>query len=154
MMLSATHAGSPIRPSPDDVNLARRSASVLRRIGRPEGAVTLILSRDRGSEQVIIPEIAFQMLEQILGEFAQGHAVALASVDRQVTTQEAAEILNVSRPYVVKLLESGKIRFTKVGTHRRIRLADLLEYKARMDADADRAARELVELSQEMGLYD
>ncbi|HEX8395555.1 MAG TPA: helix-turn-helix domain-containing protein [Longimicrobium sp.] len=154
MMIAAKNVGAPVRPSADDVDLAKRSASALRRITRPDGAVTLILSRDQGSEQVTIPEIAFQMLEQILGEFAQGHAVALAPVDRQVTTQEGADILNVSRPHLVKLLEAGEIRFTRVGTHRRIRLADLLEYKARMDADADRAARELVELSQEMGLYD
>jgi excisionase family DNA binding protein len=154
MMSAATHVGAPVRPSPDDVDLAKRSTSALRRIARRRGAVTFTVARDRGAEQVTIPEIAFQMLEQILGEFAQGHAVAIAPVDRQVTTQEGADILNVSRPHLVKLLEAGQIRFTKVGTHRRIRLADLLEYKARMDADADRAARELVELSQEMGLYD
>lgn len=153
MVLAAAHVGAPVRPSPDDVTLARRSATALRRIGRPGGSVTFTLSRERGSEQVTIPEIAFQMLEQILGEFAQGHAVALAPIDRRVTTQEAAEILNVSRPFVVKLLESGKIRFTKVGTHRRIRLADLLEYKARMDADADRAYQALLDDSQELGLY-
>ena len=78
----------------------------------------------------------------------------MAPVERELSIQAAADLLNVSRPFVVGLLESGKLRFRKVGAHRRIRLSDLLAYKARMVAKADRAFAELVEESQRLGLYD
>jgi excisionase family DNA binding protein len=71
----------------------------------------------------------------------------------ELTTQQAAEFLNVSRPYLIKLLESDQIPFRLVGTHRRIRFRDLRDYKSRDDLDRRRAADELTSLSQELGLY-
>lgn len=67
---------------------------------------------------------------------------------------EAADILNVSRPYLIKLLEAGEIPFHKVGRHRRIRIKDLMRYKADSDQRMDEAMDELVALSEELGLYD
>jgi excisionase family DNA binding protein len=142
---------APIRPSEQDMRLARRSSSELSRLKQRHGwKVTVSAGPDEA--EVPIPEIAFRMLEAILDELAQGHAVALSLVDQEVSTQKAADLLNVSRPYLIKLLESGKIPFRKVGTHRRIRLADLLEYKARMDAEAEHAYAELVQQAQELGM--
>jgi excisionase family DNA binding protein len=154
MASASASLGAPVQPSPEDVELAKRAAAVLSGAGRVQGAVTLAVSLGGESEQFTLPEVAFTMLSQILDEFAQGHAVALAPVDRKVTTQEAAAILGVSRPYVIKQLEAGRLVFSKVGTHRRMRMADVLEYKARMEAEADAAMAELVRLSEEMGLYD
>lgn len=71
----------------------------------------------------------------------------------ELTTQQAAEFLNVSRPYLIKLLESEQIPFRLVGTHRRIKFRDLREYRNRDDLDRRRAADELTQLSQELGLY-
>ena len=71
----------------------------------------------------------------------------------ELTTQQAAEFLNVSRPYLIKLLESGQIPFRRVGTHRRIRFRDLRLYKSQDDLKRRQAADELTQLSQELGLY-
>jgi excisionase family DNA binding protein len=143
---------TPVRPSDADVHLARTSSSKLSRLKGRRGAVTVTVAGDRDSEDAEIPEIAFQLLQMILDELALGHAVALAPLEREISTQTAADVLNVSRPHLVKLLESGKMPYKKTGTHRRIRLSDVLEYKARMDAEADRAYTELVRQAQELGM--
>lgn len=145
---------TPVRPNEQDVRLARRSSSQLRRLMSRRSKIKLTVAAGEAQEELTIPVIAFRMLEMILNEMAQGHAVALSPVDREVTTQKAADLLNVSRPHLIKLLESGRIPFRKVGTHRRIRLADVLEYKTRMDSEADRAFAELVEQAQELGMYE
>lgn len=143
---------TPVRPNEQDVHLARRSSSQLSRFKKRRSAFKLKVAAGKTEEELTIPAIAFQMLEMILSEMAQGHAVALSPVDREVTTQKAADLLNVSRPHLIKLLESGRIPFRKIGSHRRVRVADVLEYKARMDAEADRAFAELVEQAQELGM--
>lgn len=143
---------TPVRPSEHDVRLARQSTTELNRLEERGGLVTVTVSAGKHKAEFAIPEIAFRMLAMILEQLAQGHAVALAPVDQEVSTQKAADLLNVSRPYLIKLLESGKIPFRKVGTHRRLRLADVLAYKARMDAEAERAYAELVQQAQELGM--
>jgi excisionase family DNA binding protein len=151
--MDTTIAGTmltPITPSENDVRLARQSSLELGRLTEREVKVTISAGAD-GTE-VAIPEIVFRLLKAILAELGQGHAVVLSLVDQEVSTQKAADLLNVSRPYLIKLLESGRIPFRKVGTHRRVRLAELLEYKARMDAEAERAYAELVQQAQELGM--
>jgi excisionase family DNA binding protein len=143
---------TPVRPNEQDVRLARRSSSQLRRFKSRRSKIKLTVAEGETQEELTIPVIAFRMLEMILSEMAQGRAVALSPVDREVTTQKAADLLNVSRPHLIKLLESGRIPFRKIGSHRRIRVADVLEYKARMDAEAERAFAELVEQAQELGM--
>jgi excisionase family DNA binding protein len=76
----------------------------------------------------------------------------LSPVAREITTQQAADLLNVSHPHLIKLLETERIPLGKVGSHRRIRVADVLEYKAGMDAEAERAFAKLVEQAQKLGL--
>lgn len=142
---------TPVRPSEQDMRLARRSSSELSRLTE-RGDFKVTVSAGADEAEVAIPEIAFRLLETILDEMAQGHAVALSPVDQEVSTQKAADLLNVSRPHLIKLLEFGKLPFRKVGTHRRVLLADVLSYKARMDAEAERAYAELVEQAQELGM--
>jgi excisionase family DNA binding protein len=105
-------------------------------------------------EEIPLPASLSTVLQQIVSQLTHGNAVRVASIHEELTTQEAADILNVSRPYLIKLLEEGTIPFVKTGTHRRIRFSDLMEYKRYRDVERKRALAELVQLSQELGLYD
>lgn len=109
---------------------------------------------DPSGEGVELPPSVVHALRQLVYYLSNDQAVAVIPITEELTTQEAADILNVSRPYVVKLLEEGKIPFTRVGTHRRISLANLIDYKQQFDTERRLALDELTQLSQEMGLYD
>ncbi len=99
-----------------------------------------------------LPLVAVGLLEQILSELANGNAVAITPIQPEISTQEAADLLNVSRPYLVGLLEKNIIPHRKVGTHRRVPLKALLEYKAIQKKQAEKAMQDLADLSQELGL--
>ena len=105
-------------------------------------------------EEVLLPESLSAALGQIVSQLMHGNAIRVASIHEELTTQEAADILNVSRPYLIKLLEEGTIPYVMTGTHRRIRFNDLMEYKRIREAERKRGLAELVQLSQELGLYD
>ena len=106
-------------------------------------------------EDVIVPGYALDLLLDILTEMSKGNAVTLMPIHAELTTQEAANLLNVSRPYIVSLLEKGEIDHHKVGTHRRIKASDLLDYKREMTLKRLEVLDELTALSQEHGLgYD
>ena len=105
-------------------------------------------------EEIELPKSLSQVLRQLVYYLARGRAVTIVPLNRELTTQEAADILNVSRPYLIKLLEQGEIPFARTGTHRRIRVDDLMEYKKRRDAERRRGMAELTQMSQELGLYN
>lgn len=99
-----------------------------------------------------LPSGTRRPLETILQEVAQGHAVQVVPVQAELGTQDAAALLGVSRPHLVKLLDDGVLASWKVGTHRRVRLDDLLAYRARRDVQRRQALQELADLGQELGL--
>jgi len=105
-------------------------------------------------EEIELPKSVFQVLRQLVYHLAHDRVVTVVPVNKELTTQEAADILNVSRPYLIKLLEQGDIPFTKTGTHRRIRFSDLMEYKKHRDSERRKGLEELTQLSQELGLYN
>jgi excisionase family DNA binding protein len=111
------------------------------------------LSAPSGQE-VELPHSVFEVLVRVVHEMARGNAVRILPVHAELTTQQAAELLNVSRPFLVGLLEAGEIPFRKVGSHRRVRLDDLLVYKDRRDRERKIALNELASESQKLGLYE
>ena len=104
-------------------------------------------------DALVIPRPTAAMFAQILDLLAQGRGVQIFPKEVELSTQKAADMLNVSRPYLIGLLEAGKIPFRKVGRHRRIRFEDLMDYKRQDDLDRRVAADKLAELTEELDLY-
>ncbi len=102
--------------------------------------------------QMELPTKALRALVEVLAELAEGNAVQIVPVHAELSTQEAADILNVSRPHVVKLVEEGHLPFHKTGKHRRVRLVDLLQFKAQRDKASQDAMAELTQQAQELRL--
>ncbi|MBN1655977.1 MAG: helix-turn-helix domain-containing protein [Deltaproteobacteria bacterium] len=103
-------------------------------------------------EAVTIPPAASDLLLEILEQMAKGVDVTVVPVETELTTQMAANLLNVSRPYLIKLLDSGQIPFRRVGAHRRVKVQDLLEYKQRDEARSKVALEALASEAQKYGL--
>ena len=145
----------PIAPTEADTQLARDSARQLApQLAKANGTMQLqVVDAGGTSEAVTIPTVAFRLLVTILAEMAAGNAVRLIPHHAELTTQEAAELLNVSRPYLVRLLDEGRIPFRRVGTHRRVLFKELTAYRAEHRRARGAALDELARLSQELGLY-
>ena len=99
-----------------------------------------------------IPAKLFHVLQSILDLMAKGKSFSLVPANAELTTQEAAEMLNVSRPFITKLLKEGLITYKQVGSHRRIPLEDLMEYAAKMKRSRKKALDELSGLGQEFNM--
>ena len=146
-------AAGAVRPGDSDAEIALRAA---RRMGdyltaHPGADPVRIQGELAGDGALVVPRQAAVMLAQILGFLANGQGVTVTPSNAMLTTQQAADFLNVSRPYLIKLLEAGEIPFEKVGTHRRVTFGELMEYKRRDDRERRHAADELTELGQELG---
>lgn len=139
-------------PSKDDIELARASGQRLAPLAR-QGRPLTFRVRDEGQEETIeLPAAAVKLLAEILEDMASGRAVTIVPQDAELTTQQAADVLNVSRPFLIRLLEEKKIPFRKVGTHRRIRFEDVLKYKQGIDAERRKALDELAAEAQELDM--
>jgi len=141
-------------PDPSDVEAARAvSRSLAGRGG--SGEVDPLELRDQATGEVLkLPPTAYRALLRILYEFGQGHAVTVMPVDAELSTQQAADLLNVSRPYVVKLVDDGALPSRKVGVQRRLLLGDVLAYKKAMYERQLKGMAELTAISEDLGLYD
>jgi excisionase family DNA binding protein len=141
-----TAATLPI-PSPEAAEEAKRALRTLSPATRTKAGTVRVRA---GGEDAIVPKAAFELLLEILGQMANGNAVTVVPVQAELTTQQAADFLNVSRPYLIQLLEAEQLPYRKVGTHRRIRFEDLLAYK---NSDDVRRASVLEELAAEAQKY-
>ncbi len=142
-------------PSRKTSQEAQEALRVLGGLGRKRSAVQRVEIRAEGSSadlRVALPKEAFELFLEVLGQMANGNAVTIMPVHAELTTQQAADLLNVSRPHVVALLEESKIAHRMVGTHRRIRVADLLEYKKKDDTERAAALEELASEAQKHDL--
>lgn len=142
---------TPTSPTKAEAILARDTSRVLASRQTP-GPLRVRLLDGANAETVDLPALAVRLLVRILEEMARGNAVTLIPVHAELTTQEAADLLNISRPSLILLLEEGKIDFRKVGTHRRIRFESLMTYTRRADAERRAALAELAAYDQELGI--
>jgi excisionase family DNA binding protein len=115
--------------------------------------LSLSLSRDHSDVDVELPETVMKLLAKIIHLLAQGDAVSIVPIRQELTTQQAADLLNVSRQYLVRILDAGDVPFHYTGTHRRIAFGDLMEYKRLRDAKRRTGLARLTRMSQELGLY-
>ncbi|WP_137934541.1 helix-turn-helix domain-containing protein [Mesorhizobium comanense] len=138
----------PLPPSADDAELAAQASRQLSR-GKHEGAELRV---QVGNETLRLPNSVGDLLYRLLTEMGQGNAVTVIPVHAELTTQEAADYLNVSRPYLIRLLEEGKLPFSLVGTHRRVKFSDLAAYRGRAEDDRKRVMDELAAQAQELGM--
>lgn len=140
----------PTSPTPET---SRAAGAALRSLSQsqPTGVV-LRVGEDDGASEVELPAELVPLLLEILGQMANGNGVRVVPVHAELTTQQAADILNTSRPYLVKLLEAGTIAFHFTGAHRRVRLGDLLAYKQVRDAERRALLDELTAEAQDLGL--
>lgn len=135
-------------PDPEAVEMARTSAAELSRLLQEKPDSDRARVKMDGHD-LILPRRSLVLLRDLLADMAQGNAVTVVPTHAEMTTQQAANFLNVSRPYLIKLLESGELKFTMVGTHRRIRFEDLMEYKRKIAKQSDEAMDELAKQAQE-----
>jgi excisionase family DNA binding protein len=138
----------PVLPSLEDTKLATEASRVLSK--SKHAAEDLRVYLDDG-KVLRLPKAATDLLYHLLTEMAAGNAVTIIPVHAELTTQEAADHLNVSRPYLVRILEEGQIPFRMVGTHRRIRFADLDAYRIRAEEARQKAMDELAVQAQKLG---
>ena len=140
-------------PTADDRQLAREASRQLARYSDTGEMLSIqVLEAGQAGETLYIPAAALHLLRDVLAEMAEGNAVTLLPVHAELTTQEAANLLNVSRPYLISLLEAGEVPYHKTGTHRRVRARDVLAYKERTDALRRQALQDLAEQAQELDL--
>lgn len=119
---------------------------------RPNSWQSIEVKITVGRVEVALPLAALKILTDVLAELANGNAVTVVPHHAELTTQQAADLLNVSRPHLVQQLEKGEIPFHKVGTHRRIRMGDLMAYRRRTQESSLAALQELADQAQELGL--
>lgn len=142
-----------VAPTEQESRLAEEGIRALARMVPRTAAESITVSPSSGSsEHVVIPTVAFRLLLTILEEMAKGNGITIIPIHAELTTQKAADLLGVSRPFLVGLLDEGKIPFHRVGTHRRVRFRDVMAYKSENQAARRRVLGDLATEAQELGL--
>jgi excisionase family DNA binding protein len=137
---------------PEPIFAAEQDIQSLKRLEELLNQVHPMLVGPAG-EEILLPESVYQILRQVTHLMAEGKAISLVPRDHYLSSQEAADLLNVSRPHLYTLLDQKQIPFIKVGSHRRIRFEDLMLYKRNRDSQRHQSLSTLTALSQELGFY-
>lgn len=153
MATMTTRTREPIVPTAQDAAIAREASRMLAPyVEHLESLRFQVGEEKKVTQKLLLPATAIRLLLDLLTEMAAGNAITLIPVHAQLTTQQAADVLNVSRPFLVNLLEQGKIPHVKVGTHRRILFEDLMRYKKEIDKERQKALDELIRESEKLNM--
>ena len=137
----------PVVPTPDMIDHVK---DLLRHMD--DERVRFVLMDREEDSTIDLSEEIFDIFRQILIDLSQNRAVSILPMEHELTTFQAADVLNVSRPHIIKLIERDELPCRMVGSHRRIQLKDLLDYKARKSAEGKKAREELTRIAQEHGV--
>lgn len=142
------------KPTKEEQKAARESydplETTLEKIKNQNPEIEILETKQR----IRIPLKALNLLVRILKETSEGKPVSIYPLSTELTTQAAADLLGCSRPHLVKLLEEGKINFTKTGRHRRVKYEDVIKHKEKMKAEQKKLLKEIMNADEETGLYD
>ena len=152
MSVSMSPSFRPFTPDAEEIAIARESSRRLSPFA--EKSLRLKLQEEEGSVEIELPAGAVKILVRLLAEMAAGNAVTIVPIHAELTTQQAADLIGVSRPFLVGEMESGAIPFRKVGTHRRVLFQDLMDYKESKDQKRLETLDELAALGQELEADD
>lgn len=139
--------------SPNDIEMARVAQRCIIEALDHSRAASITLTTDSGEHPVVeVPPAALKLIGQLLGAMSEGRPISLVPSSQEFTTVEAAHFLNVSRPFVIKEIEAGRLPHRMVGTHRRVAFEDLMAYARKMRERQDEALERLAENARELGL--
>lgn len=139
--------------SPEMLRVAQENRDILKHYLTKHATASLKLEADQDQE-IALPESILRLVYAALDAAVAGKKLRLVEEDQEVSPEKAAEFLQVSRPYLVRLLDQAEIPFHYVGTHRRITMSDLIAYKRNRKIKSKKALQRMTEVSEEMGLYD
>ncbi len=145
---------TPVSATPSEKPQLMALSKVLEEVAktpRPETKCELVGPK---GESIKLPAAVFYVLERVVEVMARGDSLTVVPVGKELTTQQAADLLNVSRQYLVRLLEEGRLAFRRTGKHRRLKIEDVLAFKARRDSERRAGMRELSQLTEEYGGYE
>jgi excisionase family DNA binding protein len=151
MSASVRPYNQPLVPTPELVDAARH---LLHQLPKDHPRYALIDRVTGKTLDMDLPIEIFQIIQDVLTAIARNQAVNLLPTNLELTTNQAADVLNVSRGFVLRLIERKELRHHMVGTHRRLRLEDVLAYREKMLADSTSALNELAEIDRGLGLAD
>ena len=147
------HQVLPPKMSPQEIEMARvAQRCIMEALDHSRAAAITLTTADGGHPTVELPPAALKLIGQLLGAMSEGRPITLMPSKQEFSTIEAANFLNVSRPFVVKEIDEGRLPYRKVGRHRRVAFEDLVAYAREMRKRQDAALERLAENARELGL--
>jgi excisionase family DNA binding protein len=144
----------PRLPTEEDIASAKAYSRELARYADKDRVHVKLSADGQSSEDLVVPGHLVELMLRVATEVSMGHGVNILPIHSELTTQQAANLLNISRPYLVSLLKDGTIAHHKVGSHRRVLAHDVLAFQKTQRRARAEALDEMAALSAEMGLYD